>query len=417
MATIIERRKRGEKIYAFNIDQKNSEKQAHKNINFDKINKGFYDELLDCHDKIKLDTIKLAKSKTKSFKESVYSNKKIPDTWMNKESYYSELYGTMDKDKFFVSYLGKGKEIDDKDLRQSYDFKKNYKLENLDDFESKDFLVKGFVSLKDKINKSMAINKKKINPVKQFIMNKEKKNAINDILEEYEKKYPIHLPSIIVRKEPTLIHGLKDFLLEEEKFEKKEKKEENENENEIIHNNNNFITGNLNNENNENTDNKGIENNNIELNTNSNLNNDNLNKENQETTNSISNKSTSKNEMKKKPEQEKKDVFKTTLFNNMLPYRDNKIKYNNKPMIKMDINNFESPFLHSTTAEFNRMIEITNPKINEKLSSIQYWGPYFSHCPPCRNKSLNFYQTMETNQCLTLLDYLRKVRNSKNVIK
>ena len=214
-----------------------------------------------------------------------------------------------------------------------------------------------------------------------------------------------------------MTHGLKDFLLEEEKFEKKEKKEENENENEIIHNNNNFITGNLNNENNENTDNKGIENNNIELNTNSNLNNENLNKENQETTNSISNKSTSKNEMKKKPEQEKKDVFKTTLFNNMLPYRDNKIKYNNKPLVKMDINNFESPFLHSTTAEFNRMIEITNPKINEKLSSIQYWGPYFSHCPPCRNKSLNFYQTMETNQCITLLDYLRKVRNSKNFLK
>ena len=416
MATIIERRKRGEKIYAFNIDQKNSEKHAHKNINFDKINKGFYDELLDCHDKIKSDIIKLAKSKTKSFKESVYSNKKIPDTWMNKESYYSELYGTMDKDKFFVSYLGKGKEIDDKDLRQSYDFKKNYKLENLDDFESKDFLVKAFGNLNNNLNKSIGTNKKKINPLTQFVLNKAKKNEINDILEEYEKKYPINLPSIIVRKEPTLNHGLNDFLLEEEKFEKKEKKEENENENEIIHNNN-FITGNLNNENNENNDNKNLENNNNELNINTNENNENLNKEIQEGTNSILSQSLTKNEMKKKPEQEKKDVFKTTLFNNMLPYRDNKIKYNNKPLVKMDINNFESPFLHSTTAEFNQIIEITNPKINEKLSSIQYWGPYFSHCPPCRNKSLNFYQSMETNQCLTLLDYLRKVRNSKNFLK
>jgi len=415
MSTIFERRKRGEKIYAFNIDQKNSEKEAHKNINFDKINKGFYDELLDCHDKIKSDIIKLAKSKTKSFKESVYSNKKIPDTWMNKESYYSELYGTMDKDKFFVSYLGKGKEIEEKDLKKSYDFKKKYQLENLDDFESKDFLVKAFGNLNNNLNKSIGTNKKKINPLTQFVLNKAKKNEINDILEEYEKKYPIHLPSIIVRKEPTINHGLSDFLLEEEKFEKKEKKEENENENEII-NNNNFITGNLNNENNENKENKNIEN--IESNTNTNLNNENINKEAQETTNSISNKSSkSKTEMKKKPEQEKKDVFKTTLFNNMLPYRDNKIKYNNKPIIKMDINNFESPFLHSTTAEFNKIIEITNPKINEKLSSIQYWGPYFSHCPPCRNKSLNFYQTMETNQCLTLLDYLRKVRNSKNVFK
>ena len=161
MSTIFERRKRGEKIYAFNMDQKNSEKEAHKNINFDKINKGFYDELLDCHDKIKSDIIKLAKSKTKSFKESVYSNKKIPDTWMNKESYYSELYGTMDKDKFFVSYLGKGKEIEEKDLKKSYDFKKKYQLENLDDFESKDFLVKAFGNLNNNLNKSIGTNKKK----------------------------------------------------------------------------------------------------------------------------------------------------------------------------------------------------------------------------------------------------------------
>ena len=175
MSTIFERRKRGEKIYAFNIDQKNSEKEAHKNINFDKINKGFYDELLDCHDKIKSDIIKLAKSKTKSFKESVYSNKKIPDTWMNKESYYSELYGTMDKDKFFVSYLGKGNELENENiynnnnknsiLKKSYDFKNKYKLEKIEDFQDKNFLIKAFRKINSK-NES----KKKSNPLLDFIM-------------------------------------------------------------------------------------------------------------------------------------------------------------------------------------------------------------------------------------------------------
>ena len=44
MATIFERRKRAEKFYAFNIDQKKSENDSHRNVNFEKINQGFYDE-------------------------------------------------------------------------------------------------------------------------------------------------------------------------------------------------------------------------------------------------------------------------------------------------------------------------------------------------------------------------------------
>ena len=412
MATIFERRKRAEKFYAFNIDQKKSENDSHRNVNFEKINQGFYDELLVFHDKIKSDISKLEKSKSNSFKESVYTNIKIPDTWTTKENYYSELYKTMDKDKFFVSYLGKGNELENENiynnnnknsiLKKSYDFKNKYKLEKIEDFQDKNFLIKAFRKINSK-NES----KKKSNPLLAFINKNKEKGEVNYILEEYEKKYPILLPSIIVRKEPTLIHGLNDFLLEEEKFIKKEKKEE-ENENDILHHHNNFITGNLENKN----SNKNNNNENIEI-SKSNT------KELQETKNSISNeslKSEKTNKKKKNSEQEKKEVFKTTLFNNMLPLKDN-IMYRNKPYQIKTENSFESPFLNSTTAKFNEKVIITNPKINERLNSIKFWGPYFSHCPPCRNKSLNFYQTMETNQCLTLLDYLRKVRNSQNIVK
>ena len=305
MATIFERRKRAEKFYAFNIDQKKSENDSHRNVNFEKINQGFYDELLVFHDKIKADISKLEKSKSNSFKESVYTNIKIPDTWTTKENYYSELYKTMDKDKFFVSYLGKGNELENENiynnnnknsiLKKSYDFKNKYKLEKIEDFQDKNFLIKAFRKINSK-NES----KKKSNPLLAFINKNKEKGEVNYILEEYDKKYPILLPSIIVRKEPTLIHGLNDFLLEEEKFIKKEKKEE-ENENDILHHHNNFITGNLENK----TSNKNNNNENIEI-SKSNT------KELQETKNSISNeslKSEKTNKKKKKIQNKKKKKF------------------------------------------------------------------------------------------------------------
>ena len=60
----------------------------------------------------------------------------------------------MDKDKFFVSYLGKGNELENENiynnnnknsiLKKSYDFKNKYKLEKIEDFKDKNILIKTF---------------------------------------------------------------------------------------------------------------------------------------------------------------------------------------------------------------------------------------------------------------------------------
>ena len=105
----------------------------------------------------------------------------------------------------------------------------------------------------------------------------------------------------------------------------------------------------------------------------------------------------------------KSQVFKTTIYSNLIPATGarNLITEGNKVTKSTTI--YSSPYLNANE-EFFRKVDVLNPKIDKKLKDIQYYGPYYSHCPPCRNKNINFYNTMETNQCMELLNYLRGIR-------
>ena len=81
----------------------------------------------------------------------------------------------------------------------------------------------------------------------------------------------------------------------------------------------------------------------------------------------------------------------------------------------LSVENFnENKYLFSSAEAFNKKITITNPKIEEKLQDINYWGPHYSHCPPCFYKNMYFYENMEKNQCYKLLNYIKKVRIKSN---
>ena len=106
----ISQKERAERYYAFNLEKAKERRHRNKKVifNFNNIHKGFYDELLSFDEQIKKEKLELNNSKSKGIKESVYSNVKIPDVWKNRINYQSDLINTMNDDKFFVTYLGKG---------------------------------------------------------------------------------------------------------------------------------------------------------------------------------------------------------------------------------------------------------------------------------------------------------------------
>ena len=125
-------------------------------------------------------------------------------------------------------------------------------------------------------------------------------------------------------------------------------------------------------------------------------------------------------------------MFRSSIYSNLMPtgFYKKKIDLNtvssfkeNDSEMNQSISKFKSkvsitsygPFLNIDN-KYDKKIEIKNPEIKRSLEDINYYGPYFSHCPICRYKNLDFYQTMEPHQCLKLLNYI-KMKRSKIQVK
>ena len=370
-----------EKKYAFNIDLKRSAGLVEKTLNFEKMNRGFYDDLIETDDLLKQKKNNLTKTKNFSIKESIYSNRRIPQSWRNKISYYNELYKTMSKDKYFVSYLGKGGENinaystmtqTQPNLTSDLSIKNSDKNKFLNTIS-----VKLPSNEKDNnlITKNMFYNaNNKSSGAYAKLFNQIAENRkIHNILEEFKTNFPLTLPTI-----PKLTTNETD-----------------KNENKLL-----------------------ITQTNDKKETTSNL-----------TTEEKEEKKSNLNDLKTKPkpvyrrrkkgELTKAEVFKSTLYNNLLPPGDYVNEETKKELKKkkkqLSVENFnENKYLFSSAEAFNKKITITNPKIEEKLQDINYWGPHYSHCPPCFYKNMYFYENMEKNQCYKLLNYLKKVRIKSN---
>ena len=59
--------------------------------------------------------------------------------------------------------------------------------------------------------------------------------------------------------------------------------------------------------------------------------------------------------------------------------------------------------------------ELKNKTIELGVKEINYYGPHFSFCPTCKNKNLEFYNYMEPNQCLELINHIKNYRKANNI--
>ena len=75
-----------------------------------------------------------------------------------------------------------------------------------------------------------------------------------------------------------------------------------------------------------------------------------------------------------------------------------------------------SLFLHLENDAFDKNIKINNPNVIKYLEGINYYGPYFSYCPPCGNRNLEFYKNLEINQCLRIIQQIKKNKGKTLVL-
>ena len=359
--------------YAFNINEIKIKKKFQGSLkDFQKLNRGLYDEIESNDMSIKENKNKLKKLKHSAVKEFVYTNKEIPDHWKTKLDYESSLLKLMVKDKDFLFYLGHGGGGDNIRLIKEAE-KNNTPRLNLLNKSPKE---KGTFPKLENINKTSTVSNKIVIKNDRF---KETHNIpdkeILGILEEFKSAYP---------------------LFEKEKNQENNTKEKNAN---TDRNSKTFY------------DSKNLKNNYLT----------------QRKNNSVENKTISSFPSIKQKHSRRQNTFRQNIFTNLIPSTDKNGKTLNKNMTgfnsctnfrkkKIDFQDKGSKYIFlNSNNDFYKKVNINNPKVIKYLEGINFFGPYFSFCPPCGNRNLEFYKNLEQNQCLQIIQQIKK-NKGKNII-
>ena len=359
--------------YAYNINNSPNNPKT-KKISFNSLQKNFYEDLINSDINIKSNRHVLKAIKSKSIKESVYSNKVVPKEWRTMLGYQDHVYGVIDKDPAFAIYIGRSqKELNNNNAFQTQKLKSanettSFEEKPIPDF-IKNYLAKSEDKTEEKLQKAVEVEKKnegeKSNTVDKIkfmrrpsqlyqkgLMN-EKNMIIDDKLissklDEYRAKYDLNKYMHEIKNKKTL---------------DQEKKELN-----IF------------------------------------------------TPNPKSRDSDYRQFLRTKTQNDKEHVLRSSIYYNLISEDDIKDKNNFKfrdTLLRKKlspINTKSGAFNSKYNRESNRILEITNPKIKRDLELINYYGPLYTHCNTCNNRNIEFYQNSEPNQTLKLLHFLKRIK-------
>ena len=165
--------------YAYNINNSPHSPKT-KKLSFNSLSKNFYEELINSDQRIKNSRLKLSKIKTNSIKESIYSNKLIPNTWKIMLDYQPSVYKVIDKDPSFAYYLGRSKN-DSNDNK----FKHMQQLKNVNDPKNFGQKSMGSIALKNFLEEGGSIDEGKL------LSNNESQKSLEKIDKLISKKSKI----------------------------------------------------------------------------------------------------------------------------------------------------------------------------------------------------------------------------------
>ena len=377
--------------YALNINQLRGPKST-KKLDFKNLNIGFYDSLAKNDISIKKNKAILKKVKKSTLKEFIYTNKDIPESWKKKVNYGDEVLNIMIKDQNVLKYMGVGQqnEINNKNKKnnraftdRTYNFfitrDENEKaLPNIKKSFDKTYKIKDFdktQQIKDSGKNLEKViteehpnegslskdSKSKLKPKPKYEFGEKE---INEILEDFKINYPI-------QNKLKELYDKTNYYSSKNGFENDLSKSSTRNQKA-----NSFV----------------------------NLNKRGLGSDSKFSRNIFYN--TIKNQQIFK----RKNVIRQNVFNNLVSQRDSFISKSTTYKSSKKLN----PIIYSDYQNFVKKLKIKSPLVNRNLENLNFYGPYFSYCPPCYNKNVEYYNNLEVNQCIDLLHHIKKFKSKDN---
>ena len=367
-----------EKNYAYNIN--NSPNSTNKKkMSFNSLEKNFYEDLINSDINIRNYRQSLNEIKSKSIKESIYSNKIVPNTWRSMLGYQNQIYRVIDKDPSFAFYIGRTqKEDNNNNFFEAQKLRSLNETQNTDNKKLPDF-IKEYLSKKDdkEISSYESKDKKELSKSSQIDTKKDedKSNVVN-------KRFKTKLSQIYQRGSVRDNNLVIDEKIVSSKLDEYRAKYDL---NKYMYEIKNKRMGDM--------------------------------KQKTYTKNLIDRDTNYRLYLKTRTHSDKERVLRASIYYNLLskddkqesnfPFKSNSLKKRLKPINK-STSSGSFNFKHNN--EFDKVIEITNPKIKRDLELLNYYGPLYTHCKICHNRNLEFYQNSEPNQTLKLLHFIKRRR-------
>ncbi len=378
MKTDIKQRRK----YAFNINEIKIKKKFQGSLNdFQKLNRGTYDEIESNDMYLNENKKKLKQLKNTAVKEFVYTNKDIPDHWKTKLDYKQNLLKMFTTDKNFLFYLGRGGGGDADNFHTTIEAEKNdnFQPNSLNKLtKNKKYFPKinSFKGLS--ASPAMANSNKHLMRNGRFQENNIPEKDILGILDDFRNAYPLFDKE---KNNQENDNNTKDNISYD--IDKKNKTAYKSRNSRNLHNNNSL------------TNSKRVS---IDM-------------------GRLNSLPSLKQKIKHSRRQ---NTFRQNIFTNLLPSDDKYRKTFSKNMTganscinvrkkRKDMKKKGSSlFLNLNNEVFDKKVKITNPTVIKHLEGINYYGPYFSYCPPCGNRNLEYYKNLEINQCLKIIHQIKK---------
>jgi len=370
-----------EKNYAYNINNSPNSTKA-KKISFNSLEKNFYEDLINSDINIRNSRQSLNEVKSKSIKESIYSNKIVPNTWRSMLGYQNQVYRVIDKDPSFAYYIGRTqKEDNNNKFFEAQKLKSFNETQNTDNKKLPDFIKEYLSKTNDKDDKQIAAyeSKDKKDVSKSTQIDKKKDEDKGNVP---NKRFKTKLSQVYKRGSIYDNNFAIDEKIVSSKLDEYRAKYDL---NKYMHEIKNKRMGDM--------KQKTFTNNLIDRDTNYRL------------------------YLKTRTHSDKERVLRASIYYNLLskddiqqsslPLKTNSLKKRLKPINK---STSSGSFNFKYNNEYDKAIEITNPKIKRDLELLNYYGPLYTHCKICHNRNLEFYQNSEPNQTLKLLHFLKRRR-------
>ena len=106
-------------------------------------------------------------------------------------------------------------------------------------------------------------------------------------------------------------------------------------------------------------------------------------------------------EMKK---DKRRNIFRQNIFVNLIPQKNkNKSKRTQSAIMR-------SGYKKNKDIFFKKKLNIKNETIMKNLESINFFGPYYSYCPPCGNRNVDFYKNLDKEKLIQIIQLIKKIK-------